>query len=532
MHKPSICIISPAEASANNGNWQTAWRWSRMLAAHYGTGILQAWHGEPFDVLLALHARRSAPAIRRALVSRSAPGPAAGRGADRHRPVPGHRPLRRRSAPWRWPSGWWCCRTWGAQDLPPPRAPRPRHLPVDAPAAAGRSRRSHLRPVMVGHLRQAKAPQTLFAAARLLAGEAHPHRPHRRRRWSPRLGRRGARRARLPALHLARRPAARRDPASGSARPRAGPHQRARGRRPRDHGSGAAGTPVLASRVAGQRRHARAPTTRATSTPATPRAWRGCSRLPRRAGSKTRPACWPARRTMRAARPAVRPPSANGRHCCALSTNSGFPMNAPLPGSATEPRLTSLSHGGGCGCKIAPGVLSESSRARRACRCRRTAGRHRDRRRRRRLPAQRRAGAGRHHRLLHADRRRPVRLRPHRRDQRDLRRLRHGRPSRSWRWPWSACRSTCCPPRPSAASWKAASRSAGGRHPDRRRPHHRLGRADLRPGGAGPGAPGPRQAQRRRPAGRRAGAGQAAGRGHPVGGAEEGKARCRRLRAG
>ena len=35
-------------------------------------------------------------------------------------------------------------------------------------------------------------------------------------------------------------------------------------------------------------------------------------------------------------------------------------MNAPdkLP-PATEPRLTSLSHGGGCGCKIAPGVLSE-----------------------------------------------------------------------------------------------------------------------------------------------------------------------------
>jgi selenide,water dikinase len=32
-------------------------------------------------------------------------------------------------------------------------------------------------------------------------------------------------------------------------------------------------------------------------------------------------------------------------------------MNAPeMP---TEPRLTSLSHGGGCGCKIAPGVLSE-----------------------------------------------------------------------------------------------------------------------------------------------------------------------------
>ena len=29
------------------------------------------------------------------------------------------------------------------------------------------------------------------------------------------------------------------------------------------------------------------------------------------------------------------------------------------PSPASEPRLTSLSHGGGCGCKIAPGVLSE-----------------------------------------------------------------------------------------------------------------------------------------------------------------------------
>lgn len=36
-------------------------------------------------------------------------------------------------------------------------------------------------------------------------------------------------------------------------------------------------------------------------------------------------------------------------------------MNTPPPYTAPagEPRLTSLSHGGGCGCKIAPGVLSE-----------------------------------------------------------------------------------------------------------------------------------------------------------------------------
>jgi selenide,water dikinase len=34
-------------------------------------------------------------------------------------------------------------------------------------------------------------------------------------------------------------------------------------------------------------------------------------------------------------------------------------MNAAFSSLAAEPRLTSLSHGGGCGCKIAPGVLSE-----------------------------------------------------------------------------------------------------------------------------------------------------------------------------
>ena len=38
-------------------------------------------------------------------------------------------------------------------------------------------------------------------------------------------------------------------------------------------------------------------------------------------------------------------------------------MNAPdkltTLTKSTTPRLTSLSHGGGCGCKIAPGVLSE-----------------------------------------------------------------------------------------------------------------------------------------------------------------------------
>lgn len=62
MRKPHVLIISPALAEANNGNWQTAWRWSRMLGPHFCTTIASRWQGEGADVMLALHARKSAPA--------------------------------------------------------------------------------------------------------------------------------------------------------------------------------------------------------------------------------------------------------------------------------------------------------------------------------------------------------------------------------------------------------------------------------------------------------------------------------------
>ena len=41
-----------------------------------------------------------------------------------------------------------------------------------------------------------------------------------------------------------------------------------------------------------------------------------------------------------------------------MTTPSSKPSSA-LPSESTEPRLTSLAHGGGCGCKIAPGVLRD-----------------------------------------------------------------------------------------------------------------------------------------------------------------------------
>jgi len=63
MSKPHIVIISPALANANNGNWQTAWRWSRFLRQDYRVTLAVQWDGIPRDAMIALHARRSAASI-------------------------------------------------------------------------------------------------------------------------------------------------------------------------------------------------------------------------------------------------------------------------------------------------------------------------------------------------------------------------------------------------------------------------------------------------------------------------------------
>lgn len=63
MSKPSLILISPALASANNGNWQTASRWLRFLRRCYRVRVAADWDGNAADIMIALHARRSAAAI-------------------------------------------------------------------------------------------------------------------------------------------------------------------------------------------------------------------------------------------------------------------------------------------------------------------------------------------------------------------------------------------------------------------------------------------------------------------------------------
>jgi putative glycosyltransferase (TIGR04348 family) len=165
--KPSLLLVTPALADANNGNWQTAARWARMLSSHYQVRIAQAFDGSPADGLLALHARRSAEAV--AAFARACPGKPivlALTGTDLYRDIQAdasakaslkraHRLVVLQEA--------------GLQALPAPLRPKAR---VCAQSATLQRRLAkpadRLRAVMVGHLRAEKDPQTAFDAARLL----------------------------------------------------------------------------------------------------------------------------------------------------------------------------------------------------------------------------------------------------------------------------------------------------------------------------------------------------------------------------
>jgi putative glycosyltransferase (TIGR04348 family) len=166
--KPLIAIVTPALAVANNGNWQTARRWSRMLSGAYRTQLLPRWSGERADLLIALHARRSADSIA-AWAGQLAEAPLAVvlTGTDLYRDIAVDAQAKQSLQL--------------ADRLIVLQEPGVRSLPADLRAKArvvlpsGGARRAlkktprHLRAVMVGHLRSEKSPETYFKAARILA---------------------------------------------------------------------------------------------------------------------------------------------------------------------------------------------------------------------------------------------------------------------------------------------------------------------------------------------------------------------------
>jgi putative glycosyltransferase (TIGR04348 family) len=176
MHKPRILIISPAVAHDNSGNWHTAWRWSQMLKPQFACTIAQSWNGEPFDVMLALHARRSADSIARwAHAKGGNAAPAQGlavvlTGTDLYRDI--HTDAQAQAS-LAYAQQLVVLQECAPEALPAPLRSKARVVfqsTTARPSVAKTPR--HLRAVMVGHLRDEKSPQTLFAAAQLLRGHA------------------------------------------------------------------------------------------------------------------------------------------------------------------------------------------------------------------------------------------------------------------------------------------------------------------------------------------------------------------------
>jgi len=167
--KATLALVTPALANANNGNWQTAQRWARMLSPLYTTDIMQAWQGGDEAALIALHARRSEESVRRWRAQHpQRPLVLVLTGTDLYRDIARDEAARHAldladrlvvlnclgidSLPARW--------RFKARVCLQSSAPRQ--------AVANKTTR-HLRALMVGHLREEKDPRTYFQAAQLLA---------------------------------------------------------------------------------------------------------------------------------------------------------------------------------------------------------------------------------------------------------------------------------------------------------------------------------------------------------------------------
>ena len=166
-----MVIVSPSLAAANNGNWQTARRWSALLRPDYAARITSSWPDRDADgdsVMLALHAARSAESIAAWAHRHGSRGLGVVlTGTDLYGEFAGQPDVLR--------SMDLADRLVVLQDQAPPALParlrdKARVIYQSTPVRKALPKTSRrLRAIAVGHLRAVKAPETLFAAARRLA---------------------------------------------------------------------------------------------------------------------------------------------------------------------------------------------------------------------------------------------------------------------------------------------------------------------------------------------------------------------------
>ncbi|HEU4853359.1 MAG TPA: selenoneine biosynthesis selenosugar synthase SenB [Telluria sp.] len=165
----TVAIASPASQKENNGNWQTARRWSLFLRDAFEVSVLREWDASmpAPDLLIALHARRSAPSIA-AFAATGRPVVLVLTGTDLYRDIASDADARRSLE---LASHIVVLQPAGLALLPPPVRKRSRVIFQSAPSLA--PWRFPARPKfhdigMIGHLRAEKDPLTFIRAASLV----------------------------------------------------------------------------------------------------------------------------------------------------------------------------------------------------------------------------------------------------------------------------------------------------------------------------------------------------------------------------
>lgn len=169
----NIRIVTPAPPRSHNGNRVTALRWKRLLAAlGHQVEVAECWDGEDCDVLVALHARRSAPSIARYRSARpEGPLVVALTGTDVYRDLATSDEAQRSLAS---ADRLVVLQPLAVDALPPALRPRARviHQSVRPPSRGEDPAPGAFSVAVLAHLRDVKDPFRAAAASRLLPDES------------------------------------------------------------------------------------------------------------------------------------------------------------------------------------------------------------------------------------------------------------------------------------------------------------------------------------------------------------------------
>jgi len=172
--RPRIAIVCPATPESNNGNWRTARRWQHLLQGVSQARIVQHWpdaQAQRDEVMLALHARKSAPSIAAWYARQGSQGlGVALTGTDIYpdisRDALAMRSLDRAAS-------LVLLQTQALQALPEVFRAKARVIFQSCGERQALPKTSrHLRVLMVGHLREEKNPHMLWRAVRAIAPNA------------------------------------------------------------------------------------------------------------------------------------------------------------------------------------------------------------------------------------------------------------------------------------------------------------------------------------------------------------------------